>query len=234
MLLHYWSLQPDGWWLALLDAIPLGFGGAVDYGLFSYIGMLSVDPSVQRRGIGEALMKQILTWGEERACPTMLLETNQKAVSLYERLGFIEEDTTLYLRLNTPIEGLKPPSDVAILQTEDTSELVHFDAFYFGAQREKIFTSHLADPERAFVTRNEAGNITGYIFAQPGNIGPWVASTVEDAEKLLLRALVLPFSGGPTNTIPATNKDGQELLKQYGFSELAQAAVLCVVAFLPS
>jgi ribosomal protein S18 acetylase RimI-like enzyme len=58
LLYHYLSLQPDGWWLALVDGNPVGFGGAVDYGAFSSVGMLSVYPSWQRRGIGEALTKQ--------------------------------------------------------------------------------------------------------------------------------------------------------------------------------
>lgn len=228
LLLHYLSLQPDGWWLAFLDASPVGFGGAVDYGSFSYIGMLSVDPSVQRRGIGEALMRQILTWGKERACPTMLLEANEQAVSLYERLGFFKENRTLQVRLDEPHEPTELPPHVTVLQERDLPELVAFDALYFGTRREKIFVSHLLrNPGRAFVTRSEKGNITGYIFAQPHSLGPWVASTQEDAERLLIRALALSFHGGPSNTLPAENEDGRRMLKQYGFSEFPPSRHMC-------
>src|SRR5258707_10230136 len=67
LLRHYLSLQPDGWWLALVDGNPIGFGRPVDYGAFSSVGVLSVDPSWQRRGIGEPLTKQIHASSVEHA-----------------------------------------------------------------------------------------------------------------------------------------------------------------------
>jgi Acetyltransferase (GNAT) domain len=99
---------------------------------------------------------------------------------------------------------------------------VIFDAPYFGTKREKIFTSPLVfTPGRAFVTRNKTRQITGYIFAQPRMLGPWVASTTNDAETLLLRALSLLFEGGPTVSIPTTNEAGIQLLRRNHFSQFS-------------
>ena len=220
LLRHYLSLQLDGWWLALVDGNPVGFGGAVYYGAFSSVGMLSVYPSWQRRGIGEALTKQILAWCEERGCPTMILEAEEEAVSLYARLGFVEEDTTPQMLLDEPRLDMQASPGVEIMQAKDIPELAAFDTPYFGAERTKVLFSHLREnPGRAFVTRNDMGQITGYLFAQPRMLGPWVASTASEAEKLLVQALSLPFENGPSVSIPAMNEEGLQLLRRYHFSQ---------------
>ena len=48
----YRALQPDGWLVAALDGAPVGLGGVTCYGSFAYLGLMAVDPAMQRRGIG--------------------------------------------------------------------------------------------------------------------------------------------------------------------------------------
>ena len=117
------ALQPDGWWLALADGAPVGYGGAVDYGAFGYIGMLSIYPSMQNQGIGTALTRHILQWGEERACPTMLLDADERAARLYTRLGFIEEDITYLFHRKASATRLQALSSVAVLQPTDIPDV---------------------------------------------------------------------------------------------------------------
>ncbi len=146
LLYQHWLLQPDGWWLASLDEQPVGFGGAVDYGL----------PQLS--------------------------------------------------------------SHIQKLQGADIPDVAAFDAPYFGANRAKVLASHLKEsPEGAFVSRTKTGQITGYIFTEPRFLGPWVASSVEVAEQLLIRALLLPFADNLSVTLPISNQEGQRLLKRYGF-----------------
>lgn len=220
MLHRYWELQPDGWWLAILDENPVGFGGAVNYGAFSYAGMIGVHPRVQRRGIGEALVRQILAWGERIGCPTMLLNAADRAASLYRRLGFVEDATVPHLVRSGHVPLPTLSAGVDLLHASDIPELVSFDQPFFGAEREKIFRLYLKMyPDRAFVTRNSDGHLTGYLFAQKTFLGPWIASTREDAERLLIQALSLSYTRAPVASIPAVNSSGLELLKRYRFQE---------------
>jgi GNAT superfamily N-acetyltransferase len=221
MLQHYYfPIQPNGWWLALADETPLGFGGAVHYGTLSSIGMLAVSPKWQCHGIGQALVRQIIAWCEMQNCSTVMLEAAPKAVSLYERLGFVREDTTLQMVRKEPFINFQPSSDVKMLQKNDLSQIAAFDAFFFGADRIKVLLPHWEDrPDRAFVTRDRTGQVTGYLFARQRIIGPWVASTVSDAERLLVQALSLPFENAPEVSIPATNQEGIMLLRRYGFQQ---------------
>src|ERR671922_2425783 len=66
---RYMGLQPDGWLLASLGGAPAGMVGAVDYGPFAYIGLMGVQPQMQRRGVGLALMERLLAWLDARGCP---------------------------------------------------------------------------------------------------------------------------------------------------------------------
>ncbi len=220
MLHGYYSLQPDGCWLALLDGTPVGFGGAVNYGTFSYIGMICVEPAQQHHGIGEALTRQIIAGCEAQGCPTMFLEANPKALSLYKRLGFVEDGTTLQLRLDELLQQQPLSADVTILQAKDLSEVVQFDMAYFGGQRERVLAAHLQEyPRGVLVTRDENGAITGYVCVHPRRLGPWVACTVQDAEKSMCYAFALHFECGVVADIPANNEAGRALLERYGFRE---------------
>src|SRR5258708_9932137 len=108
----------------------------------------------------------------------MILEAEELAVSLYARLGFVEEDTTPQMFLDEPRLAMQASPGVEIMQAKDIPELPAFDTPYFGAERTKVFISHLrANPGPAFVTRNATGQITAYLFAQPLRLPRWVAST---------------------------------------------------------
>lgn len=221
MLRFYLALQPDGWWLACADGTPVGFGGAVDYGAFSSVGMFSVLPAWQRRGIGHALTGQVLAWAEARGCPALILEAEELAVSLYARHGFIEEGSTLLLLREEGKPSPQSATQLETIQATSIPELVAYDRQYFGAQRAKIFLSLLQTyPGRAFLTRNAQGNITGYVFASPRTIGPWIADTLQVAECLLLHALSLPFEHGPDVTIPVENEEGLQLLNRLNFRQV--------------
>src|SRR5436309_12634154 len=69
-LLRYLALQPGGAFVAEYNGTVVGFGGALDYGSFAYIGLMCVHPAMQKRGLAGLLMEQLLAWLNERSCPT--------------------------------------------------------------------------------------------------------------------------------------------------------------------
>ncbi|HWC34693.1 MAG TPA: ribosomal protein S18-alanine N-acetyltransferase [Mycobacteriales bacterium] len=59
----------------------------------AYIQTIAVAPSAQRRGIGEAMLIELLTEADRRGCDHVDLEVradNDAAIRLYERHGFTE------------------------------------------------------------------------------------------------------------------------------------------------
>ena len=72
--------------------------------LCGYIGMLAVDTSYRRSGIGSALAKRAVRRMETIGCSSIILETevkNKAAMRLYEeRLGFMREELLVRYYLN--------------------------------------------------------------------------------------------------------------------------------------
>lgn len=218
-LRSYLELQPDGWVFARWDGAPAGVAGATIYGPTAYIGLVGVDPAYQRRGIAMAMMRHLMAWCASRGNPALLLDASAAGAPLYEQLGFVDdEQTTGYLRdehsFNPPLADC-----VSQLRPADLPAVAAFDTPIFGASRAAVLGLFLRDlPARAFVARDATGQVSGYLFAQPAMLGPWVARTPADAEALLGAALQLTYEAGPQVLAPSSNPDLHNLLRRYGFS----------------
>jgi GNAT superfamily N-acetyltransferase len=218
-LRRYLALQPDGWLLALLDGEPAGIGGAIDYGHFAYIGLMAVHPTLQRRGIASAIMERLLAWIDERGCPVALLDASAAGERLYEKLGFVDDDRVIQYHQDDCAARPRASERVGPLIAADLAALAAFDAPIFGAERGAVLTTFLGEfPDRAFVARDAAGALAGYLFAQPQTIGPWAARGPAEAEALLAVALALDFESAPRVLVPGANTHAAGLLLRYGFS----------------
>lgn len=223
-LARYLALRPNGWLLALLDGAPAGIVGATEYGPFAYIGLMAVHPDFQRRGVGRRLMEYLLALLDERGCPAILLDASATGEPLYHSLGFAVDDRSVFYAREegTSAAGLPllPESKVvSCLRREDLPAVGAFDTPRFGADRGDVLASYLADDsDRAFVSRDADGRVTGFLFAQRQALGPWMAETREDAEALLTRVLTLPFDGRPGVIVPESHEPAMHLLTRYGFT----------------
>lgn len=220
-LRRYLALQPDGTCIVKEDSRVVGFGGAIDYGPFAYIGLMSVLPAMQRRGIGQLIMDSLLNWLAAREYSTALLDATPAGKPLYERCSFIEEDTTVVMRRSFQSEPLpqKPLTQVSVVDDHDLPALTAFDAPHFGAERTTLLASYRLDnSRRVLATRNGKGQISGYLLAQPFVLGPWVARTAEDAEQLLTSALAFPFERDLNVFVSVQNAAALDLLERHGFS----------------
>lgn len=213
------KMQPDGWFVAEQDGEIIGTCGATDYGAFAHIGLMTVRPDQQRRGLGLALMEHVLGWINQHGCPVVTLDASVAGAPLYERLGFVDVYKTVMYSFDD-CASLPPLSEhVTPMRDEDIAALVDFDTPIFGACREAVLRAYLANfPQRAFVARDERGAITGFVFAQEHRIGPWVAVDRSTAQDLLAAVMPLEYSMVPGATVPVINDDAADLLMRFGFS----------------
>lgn len=217
LLRRYLQLQPDGWYLALWSGEPVGLGGAIDFGSFATLGLMSVLPAMQKRGIGQALMEQLLSWLDARGCPTVFLNARERAVSLYERSGFVTlEETHRYLFSPRPAKSEKLPG-ISLLEKESLPAVAAFDAPAFGASRLRVLSDFLdRDSQRFFVSKDTAGSLTGLLVAEAASVGPWHAVNGETADLLLQQALQLPYTGPFLVSLLANNVGARTLFTRYG------------------
>ncbi len=216
------AVTPGGALVARQNDTVVGFGAAIDYGAFAYIGSMAVHPLLQRRGIGRLILEQLLAWLEVGGRSTVLLDASPDGAPLYERCGFIDDDSTLVLQREASARlANRPLGSIDPLPENTISELVAFDVPCFGAERAALLTSYWADdPHRVLVLRDTHGQMAGYLIAQSRTIGPWVARNAEGAEWLLIQALTLPFKGEPVILVSASHHEALHLLRTYGFRKL--------------
>jgi len=217
-LARYLALEPEGWMLALRDGTPVGLGGATVYGPFAYIGLMAVHPLWQGQGVAHAVLEHLLVWLQVRRCPIVRLDASAMGRPLYAKRGFVEDDTVvLFVQ-----DDARPPrvqgAPAAPARAEDFPTLVAFDAPIFGALRAHVLASHLAEEAaNAWLTRDAAGAVTGYLVAQEQTLGPWIARSREEAEALLTAALSRPGALERQVLVPGANHAAPALLEQYGF-----------------
>lgn len=72
-------------------------------GKFCYIMDLIITEKHRNKGYGTALMNSAIDWGKEQVCNIVnldVLSNNPKAISLYEKLGFISKAQEMYYKLD--------------------------------------------------------------------------------------------------------------------------------------
>jgi ribosomal protein S18 acetylase RimI-like enzyme len=217
----YRHIQPDGWFVASQEEQLIGMVGATNYGTFAHVGLMAVHPAAQRQGVGIALMQFILARLEEQQVSEVWLDASVAGRPLYDKLGFVAYDETFLFQRNNPSAIPEQSPHIQILSKRELDELIPVDTDVFGANRRKVFQVLVeAFPERAFMQRDEAGRLLGYIFAQNNRIGPCVMLQSGCAEELLRAALALPYEEPITVTVPAVNLEALKLLQRFGFERV--------------
>ena len=217
----YRRIQPDGWFVAVQEELPVGMVGATNYGSFAHVGLMAVHPDAQRQGIGLALMQFILARLDQQHVPLVTLDASEMGRPLYEKLGFLSYDETLVFEWDGHPALPEQPANVQPISIQELDELAEWDAAVFGANRLKALQALLAFfPGRGWMQRDESGQAAGYLFAQGNRIGPWVMRQSKNAQALLQAALALPYEGTLSLAVPSVNQAAIQLLKGYGFEQV--------------
>ncbi|MBA7601199.1 hypothetical protein ES703_08266 [subsurface metagenome] len=226
-MLHY---EPGGCFLASRDGVDLGFVNSTLYGSVGWIGNLVVHPGHRGGGTGAALMRSAMGYLTDSGAASIRLDSVEKAIPLYERLGFRAEYASL--RFSGLGKAFDVP-DVEEMHASNLEEVLNLDARYFGVNRERMLRRVFEDfPEYCFVACEE-GKVRGYIMAKRGEsnirIGPWVCepSKVELAGGLLQR--MMDSAAGERLWIgaPEGNEASVEILTAHGFSGLPSSLRMC-------
>lgn len=72
------------------------------------IGNICVKPEYQNKGIGTAVLKEIIFEHKEQNIKLQVFKINEKAIKLFEKLGFekIEENKTHYIMIKNKLKGI--------------------------------------------------------------------------------------------------------------------------------
>jgi GNAT superfamily N-acetyltransferase len=157
---------------------------------FSWIGMVLVDPSERRRGIGAQLLREALY--VLSTDDTVKLDATPAGRAVYRQLDFVDEYPISRLQRASPAFSSALTSAVSVAAS-DLDAISAFDEKVFGACRSAVLKHMLRRaPHLAFVVKDR-GDIEGYCFGRPGyqfaHIGPVIARHEDTAKELISAAL---------------------------------------------
>ena len=189
------TLEPYGCFVASLDGRDVGTVSAVVFDSVAWIGLMLVDPSVRRRGVGRALMEHALAWLEQRQVATVRLDATPLGQPLYEQLGF----TVDYLldrfagapRFGPQFTPRPPPPCVVQLasevrhasETHRPSQLADNDPTRFRSTSEA--TAELEQFDRAISGASRGGFLAALASEWPEETRFALGERDEQAERLL-------------------------------------------------
>lgn len=203
-----WPYREADWRFAL----ELGSGFAVEadgrlvatamwwpYGeTHASVGMIIVDPAMQGRGLGRALMEKLLREAGNR---TVFLNSTQEGLPLYTQLGFVARGQVFQHQAALPPEAALPaaPSHLRPMQPADGESLRRLDLAATGMDRTALLDALLAAGTTMVVDRG--ARVSAYASAREFGhgvvIGPVVASGASSAADArdLIAALADRFRG---------------------------------------
>jgi len=146
------------------------------------IGPVTVDPAFDGRGVGRALMNDVLAYAKRNGMEQVRLlqdSFNAKSFSLYASLGF---DVRTPVGLMEAKPAAAPDPTVRLVTSADLPAMDEMSRQYYKCSRRGDVALLLAMDLPAFLRVHE-GKISGYLI--PGFMGHGVAETEADALALV-------------------------------------------------
>lgn len=177
---HTMATDPERFWLAEHGDQVVAFGSATIRPPVWFLSMLFVDPAVQARGLGRALLQRLLP--ESADVPILATATDSAqpiSNGLYASLGIVPRVPLLNLVGRPRAEHGLPPlppgirADPMGAQAPNGAEIAALDRSVIGFEhlQEGAFLDR--DGRRGFAFRDAQGTLQGYGFAsEAGRVGP--------------------------------------------------------------
>jgi GNAT superfamily N-acetyltransferase len=202
---RYLRWQPDGAWGVFEHGSLVGMITLLGFGRVGFVGCMAVDPGLQARGLGRALLEHAHAAGRRSGMTTLLLEATESGQRLYEKLGYVVDRDTWVLSRTHVAPG------AAVALDRERRAIFELDQRATGCSRE-VMLGGLIDEHRGAAERT--AELVGYGIVVGDRLGPLIASDPGAG-----RALVERLAGACTvAAVPATNEPAMAAFTASGFS----------------
>jgi len=175
-LQSFFDHDPQGCLIYELDGMTAGICVATSYQNSGFIGELIVARRHRNQGIGYTLMEAAVHYLKSRNIYSIYLDGVQKAIQMYEKLGFAPICRSLRLFGQIP-PGTHP--EMVKMSAEDLPTIFAFDKQFFGDDRSFFLMKRWQNyPNLAWVWKQNQ-QIKAYLFGRIGlggliSVGPWI------------------------------------------------------------
>lgn len=227
----FYNIDPNGFFIGLLDGQPIGCIIAVSYGAIpagsplGFIGFYIVAPEYRGRGYGIKLWNRAMNYLSDHHVG---LDGVMQQQSNYRKSGFKLVYRNIRYRgvvqsANSDATGVVPISVVPF------EELCMYDRIFFPADRQAFLRCWTTMPKSKAVAFIEGGVLAGYgVIRQCREgykIGPLFADNVDIAETLFISLSTYAEVGSFVYLdVPEVNPAAMALMVQYNMIELFKTA----------
>jgi len=221
----FWTADPSGYLIAIVDGMPFGSISAVIYGSYAFMGFYVVNPEHRHEGIGFQLVEAAMKTVEGL---DLGLDGVLEQVENYERAGFEVAYNNSRYRGEADSQY---DDDERIVQLADVSfdELRAYDESVFKASRAEFLSCWIKAPESVALAVQENGQIVGYTVLRKCyegyKYGPLFADTPELAEALFNAAAARVPAGSPVFLdVPGVNQAAIDLATRHNMESVFSTA----------
>ncbi len=222
--------EPSGCFVASQNGVDVGIVNSFLYGEVGFIGNLIVVPETRGGGVGAALMKRAIERLTSEGANMIRLDGVQKAIPLYERLGFKGEYWSLRFNgvaVKAPHRGVEP------MMRENLEQVAKLDKRFFGLDRgQKLRRVQHDFPDLCFKA-SKGGEVRGFIMAKPSasnvRVGPWICDPkFSDMAEPLLNALTSKVERQKMWVgVPEFNKASVKIVEGKGYARMPASLRMC-------
>ncbi|MDA3891668.1 MAG: GNAT family N-acetyltransferase [Salinivirgaceae bacterium] len=223
------SLQPEGWSDILIDfklytesdfCIPLkveidndiaGVGSAILFQNTCWIAHIIVAHNHRRKGIGNAIVDQLIKHAKSKGIFTCLLSATEMGASVYERLGFKNISPYAYLKKDKEFQEFKQSANIKPFSINHIKPLLALDLKATAENREALLKLRLNNA-LVYLDKNQ---VKGYFLPNLGE-GVIIAEDKITGEELMK----VKYNTTDKAVLPLENKAGIKYLTQNGFVEI--------------
>ena len=173
----YYKNDPNGCFICEVNGTKAGICIATAYQNSGFIGELIVNKQFRNQGIGRKMMETAIQYLHQKEIKSIFLDGVQKAIPLYESLGFQPVCRSLrFFGQLSPMEN----SNIHSMDSLDLKSVIKSDQMYFGQNRGYFLRKRWENyPHLALVQKKE-NKITSYLFGRTGSgglvsVGPWIS-----------------------------------------------------------
>ncbi|MDF0592788.1 GNAT family N-acetyltransferase [Methanotrichaceae archaeon M04Ac] len=222
----FYSADPAGLFVGLLDDEPVGCISAVSYGsAFGFLGLYIVREERRGRGFGMSLWRQAMNHLGERNVGLDGVVGEQEN---YKKSGFRLLHRSIRFQGTGTGDGRSYPGIVEIAEVP-FQDLLNYDTRHFPAERGQFLKSWIAQENSAGFAFIGDGRIEGYGLlrrCQTGfKIGPLFAEDGRVAESLFSALAGRAERGAPVYLdVPEPNSSALSLAARHGMAEIFETA----------
>lgn len=193
---HDWALrivldEPGRCWVAVDGETVVAVGSGIAYGAIGVVGNMVVADTHRRRGLGGAILDEVLGFLESAGCRGLELFATPAGRPLYASRGFRLEGEMASALVDGAVP-LEPDPQITVrgAMPGDLDRVATWDAERFGGTRRTLLAAAIGDPARPLLVAEREGGVRGIAWLRPdeARLGPFSADDPAAATALVAAA----------------------------------------------